>query len=1036
MNASSETIKDPSRRDFFTKIALASVACQMPLYLASCNDKSTDFVGSGRAPFKVWEEMVQAIMISPDYLPGRMERLIAAGDLEAMYDFVKNELTLIPPQENSMRGMGSQFKWGLDGVLRCGLATPREKAELLHFMFTEAGIKSKVMYERTAIKEEVVASFFFRPINRDFAPKISNKALRRWKDEMNIEGVATEQPIWKDYATESAELAQNLLENIQMEERHMKPFDFRWDNYRTPTVVFSEGEGEERYAHLFDPHVAFGNLQKTANKLVEAEPVQINQDTISLSISFRKSREEHEEIEMVSGNWKARDLIGKQLAIQFLHGLTKEEQVVTAVNQLRIFTPTIALQGMGESLAFLEERSFIGDPVTLEGEKIYLESKEGRQAHGSGFLPKAKPNLQEEIDTLEVTAFATNFPTVKLKVMAKDSQGKIVEGLGPQDFVVKEDGIPVRAVLEHNQRTPRVLILSDNSGSMPTEYAGEGMKRFNEQIKAGILKKFPAAEIAFWKTSSNLFSWLLSASKTDYDVIIFATDGDNGDRYNEKNLPLYQQGPPALILNVKNSTWKTHTDTFSKMAEVTGGQVFDAEDQQKVLNELAEHIQNLDPAPYLFSYGSAQRNAQHLASIHVDNDRVQGESSYQFPKEEDIEGSGIIGIYLDLKIGNKPKVRRVLAGWDPLYKHDSTNNNKNARAVKNLFLGGAFLSIEGEGPTLATALIELLTAKLSHRNWGEFYMDDQIMEAKEELDNGVTLYPSEILPLMGPLQDSVTESTLTFPAGYRIALLKTSVGIDGDDTVLSFDFLPTSNYVSIAKDKLVAFQTTVQKTAQLALREATFYEQSTVSLLGEDTLKSHVSGDWEWLAANGIDRNHVDARFWGERIFRGSTFYKITNAKAESKAYWQIDKRTGEMYGILPDGSGGGKSPFKTDIDGAANVTGLLMSIMNIINHVGSLFGVTTIGAAGAVSLGIVAKYGVTLVKLYAIVSEAILVMDTTGMNDKIKKELQTLACQVFKEITYGVSGKPGATMAGLETIIGEMASGKNSKIKNPFKCK
>jgi len=109
---------------------------------------------------------------------------------------------------------------------------------------------------------------------------------------------------------------------------------------------------------------------------------------------------------------------------------------------------------------------------------------------------------------------------------------------------------------------------------------------------------------------------------------------------------------------------------------------------------------------------------------------------------------------------------------------------------------------------------------------------------------------------------------------------------------------------------------------------------------------------------------------------------------------------------------------------------------MNILTHVSSLFGDTVIGGAGAVSLGIVAKYGVTLVKLDAIVSEAILVMDTAGMNDKIKKELQILVCQVFKEVTYGVSGKSGATMAGLETIIGEMASGKDSKIKNPFKCK
>ena len=1035
MKTRSNTIKDPSRRDFFTKIALASVACHLPLYMTSCDSGNPDFIGSGRAPFKVWEEMIQAIMTSPDYLPGRMARLIAAGDLKAMYHFVKDEIVLIPPQENGLRGMGNQFKWGLDGMLRCGFATPREKAELLNHMFVEAGVPSKVMYERTSIDPQQVPSFFLRPMARDFAPQISEKQLRQWRDEMNVEKDAQIPGVYKDYAAESEGLFQKLLDNIEIDDRKIKSFDFRWDNYRTPTVAFKE-DGLAKYAHLFDPKTDFGNLRTKGNKLVEAEPVQLNEDAVEVSISCRKSREEKEEMELISGSWIARDLIGKQVAIQFLHGLTKEEQVVTAINQLRVFTPAIGLQGMGESKEFLEARSFVGDPVTLEGEKIYLEPKEGKQAHVSRFIAKAKPDLQKEIATISVSAFAINFPTVKLKVIAKDKNGAVLEGLGPQDFVIKEDGNPVSAILEYNQRTPRVLILSDNSGSMPKEYLGEGMNQFNDQLKAGILKKFPAAELAFWKTSSNLFSWLLNASKTEYDVIIFATDGDNGDEYNEAHLPLYQQGPPALILNVKNSEWKNHTDTFLKMAEVTGGEVFDAADQQSVLEKLASFIEKLEPASYLFSYGSSSRAVQHLGSIHVDSDRIRAKATYQFPDEELSEGSGMIGVYLDLKIGNGPKVRRVLAGWDPLYDYDSAYNNKNIRAVKNLFLGGALLSIEGEGPTLAMALKDLLSAKLSHRNWGEAYMDGQILEAKDILDKGVTLYPSELLPLMGPLQDAVTATTLTFPAGYRVALLKNTIGVDGDDTVFSFDYLPTSNYVSIADDKDIAFQTTVQKTAQLALREAEFYKESAHSLLDNSPLKFHNSRNWDWMEANGISRSSRDARFWGERIFRGSNFYKLSHAGAESKAYWQIDKRSGEVYGILPDGSGGGKSPFKSDIDGAANVTGLLMAILNIINHVGSLFGVTAVGGAGMVSLGIVAKYGVTLVKLYAIVSEAILVMDTSGMNDKIKKELQTLACQVFKEVTYGVSGKPGATMAGLETIIGEMSSKKNSKIKNPFKCK
>jgi len=88
----------------------------------------------------------------------------------------------------------------------------------------------------------------------------------------------------------------------------------------------------------------------------------------------------------------------------------------------------------------------------------------------------------------------------------------------------------------------------------------------------------------------------------------------------------------------------------------------DAKDQQKARDELAVYIQNLEPAPYLFSYGSAHRDPEHLASIHIDKDRVQGKTSYQFPKEEQTEGSGMIGILPDGSGGGKSPFKSDIDG--------------------------------------------------------------------------------------------------------------------------------------------------------------------------------------------------------------------------------------------------------------------------------------------------------------------------------------------------------------------------------------
>ena len=75
------------------------------------------------------------------------------------------------------------------------------------------------------------------------------------------------------------------------------------------------------------------------------------------------------------------------------------------------------------------------------------------------------------------------------------------------------------------------------------------------------------------------------------------------------------------------------------------------------------------------------------------------------------------------------------------------------------------------------------------------------------------------------------------------------------------------------------------------------------------------------------------------------------------------------------------------------------------------------------------AQYGLTLVKLYAIASEALVVMDTTGMDDRIAKALKDLACNVQKEIMLATMGNAGAIMGGLDNLISQMGG------KSPIGC-
>ena len=53
-------------------------------------------------PFAVWEELRNALRLSPDHLPARAERLVGAGDPATIFEFVRDEVAVIP---------GSRARW-------------------------------------------------------------------------------------------------------------------------------------------------------------------------------------------------------------------------------------------------------------------------------------------------------------------------------------------------------------------------------------------------------------------------------------------------------------------------------------------------------------------------------------------------------------------------------------------------------------------------------------------------------------------------------------------------------------------------------------------------------------------------------------------------------------------------------------------------------------------------------------------------------------------------------------------------------------
>src|SRR5690606_27334265 len=220
-------------------------------------------------------------------------------------------------------------------------------------------------------------------------------------------------------------LADEIWANLPNKEKiNATKTSFRWDHYKTgtPTVEF-ELDGETKYAHLFDPKVPFGELKnKLIAKLTPAKPAVLNDEKIELSLTFRDGLNPKVETELISGEWFAHEMVGNRVVLSFENGLTLEEETLTSFGDLRTFTPALSLQGFDLPLPYMVEKSFLGNPFTLEGKVLDL-SGDTIKINGSEILEKPNKDLQKTVSKLEIAAIPALFPLVKLEVTPTNSEG-------------------------------------------------------------------------------------------------------------------------------------------------------------------------------------------------------------------------------------------------------------------------------------------------------------------------------------------------------------------------------------------------------------------------------------------------------------------------------------------------------------------------------------------------------------------------------------------------------------------------------------
>ncbi|MFP2996939.1 hypothetical protein ABN763_13565 [Spongiivirga sp. MCCC 1A20706] len=1005
-----------SRRLFFQQLMLAGAGAYMLPLLQACESESKLKIpkGTGLEPFKTWEEMLYALSYSPDNFLAKRDRLIQEKDPKAMFKFVRDELILLPSDDQYFRYISNGFQYGTAGALRTGMATPREKANILRDMLVAAGFEARLIYEHIELSEAAVKNILFRSTQADFQPPVSNNQYKKWKKALGIpenQGSVTETP---DVVEQAKQLATSLLQKASPKQRKEEyPNKFRFSNRSVPAVAYKQ-DGQDVYLHLFDPNVEYGQMHPTNVKSQVYELSEAKESDMDVKITLKATNafNMRAEEELLSATYKTSELVGNQLKVNFLNNLTFEEMATQTISSISTFTPSFALQDMGKDRAYLEEHSYLGEPITLSGEKVFKQATMFAELNSQ----YSKPGLVSDVTQINVTAKPKVFPQVELELRPVNANGDIVEGLTASNFKIQDNGQVVRGILRRNIIAPKILIVYDASMSMPSSYRGAGMDEFVKKSKATISKQFPHAKIDTWKVASNVYTSALRAAQTDNDLVLYATDAHNSDSYDPKFKSFYDAGPPIIFLNVYE------TDNFYEaLRKNLDFKEIPASNTEATITEVTKILGEMKLAPYVFQYNALEKEGQHQVTISLSNTSHKANTNYTFPEVFDTAvGNRLVGLYLYIKVGNQYEQRKVIAGYDRIIQHHQKPTVTMANAVHEAMMGSMTLAFEHAGATDSIRFSEYLQSLLSTRSWMEPYLKNDAKAALEAIKKGGFDYPSVFLSMMQPIVQSVNTESATYVKGLRIGVLTMTPALFSKQSSISFDYLRSSQYRTLTKSGQNWFLANAQKTAQLALLEASVFPESTYTQLNGIELAFSENLPKGVYNADMLGEHY---RYFYEYLFRGGKL-NFFDASAEKLAFWSIDHYNGELYGILPDLTGGG----------GQSVAQQLQRIDNVVKEYQRLLGAMNLGimaAGGGMALGIVSAYSLTLVKLYAFASEAIVIMDASGMDDKIRKAIAELACNVYKEILYTGLGPIGAGMAGVENLI-TMMGGSYSFVECP----
>ncbi len=881
--------------------------------------------GPSESYFDIWSQMRQAVRTSPDHLDGEAARAVATRDPTTIMRFVRDSIATIPLHERGFGDAATAVRWGVRGALRCGYATMREKADLLAELFVRAGWKAEVVVgSSSSINATTAHAVLERPIERTFEPIVADSVFDHWRQILGLRSSPPSMTPVDNAATATKALAATLLSALPT---GIYPTHFDWGSLLRVPLVKAVIQGKETYAN---PNIPDAELGKTYTDLTpEPAPAAIAFEKVSISLNVRTTAAPKRPTVVAMGEFSVADLVGRQIVMQFVPAAPLASALNTPVKDIRSFIPILALRGPDLEAKKAGEASIAGGVLHLDGDFATVNADGKVTVNGQALETLAAPSdAIAKAKSIAMQIGATSFPSIRLRVSVLDGAGKAVSGLPASAFQVAEQGAAVPFLLTSNASSPpRVLFVVDTSNSLPATFRGAEAANVIRQIAEALLAQdsrcqFSAAAVESGITTpsaytadlavleadciklsgyaSALWKALAQASDRRPSAIVFITDGIAEDLPMPEELATISAGPPAVFLAVGT----VDSTILAQMAAASNGIVFPVTQASEAVSSVSGFLKMRAAEPYTIQYtASEQGPTTRNVTVALASTSQKANGTYEVPAQASRTPRPVLcGIGLTIKYRDI-EVTRNLAGHD--MESSAAPSADDTERVRFALFGSSVISFEGEAPSISRWLDDLLTAKLSRKDFWDARKRADANGMLAAFSAGITYVPANLVPLHHPLAPSEKGKATTLTSGIRAVMLSSFL-VPGKGLVQKADILPMTQFSTPATDDMAGFRQTVERSLLLGLVEKALYNASTAKALEGKTLRGLKSSpvldielsDWPEALRNE----------WKPILRPYADNINLVPSDGTPHAFWSIHRQTGTVVGVLPDGSGGGLS--------------------------------------------------------------------------------------------------------------------------------